>query len=37
MDDVVIAVKREYDKLQRTVSLEQFGRYAQLVETVAHG
>lgn len=32
MECVVVAVKREYDKLQRTVSLTQFGPYAKVVE-----
>lgn len=31
MEDVAIAVKREYDKLNRSVSLEHFGPYADLV------
>jgi SpoVK/Ycf46/Vps4 family AAA+-type ATPase len=34
MEAVVVAVKREYDKLQRTVSLTQFGPYAGIVEEV---
>lgn len=32
MERVVVAVKREYDKLQRSVSLMQFGPYAKLIE-----
>jgi len=32
MEQVVVAVKREYDKLRRSVTLEQFGSYAPLVE-----
>jgi|GEM_PF-535833 len=32
MEQVVICIKREYDKLNRSVSLEQFGAYAKLVE-----
>lgn len=35
MEKVVIAVKREYDKLKRSVSLEQFGPYAPVVEALA--
>jgi ATPase family associated with various cellular activities (AAA) len=35
MENVVIAVKREYDKLKRSVSLEQFGPYAPVVEALA--
>lgn len=31
MERVVMAVKREYDKLNRTVSLEQFGPYAKFI------
>jgi len=37
MDQVVVAVKREFDKLQRTVSLEQFGPYKKLVESITDG
>jgi MoxR-like ATPase len=36
MEHVIVAVKREYDKLQRTVSLEQFGSWARIVEAVSH-
>ena len=32
MKEIIIAVKREYDKLNRTLSLQQFGSYAPLVE-----
>jgi len=32
METIVIAVKREYDKLRRSVSLDQFGPYAPIVE-----
>jgi hypothetical protein len=32
MARVITAVKREYDKLNRSVSLEQFGRYASVLE-----
>jgi hypothetical protein len=35
MEEVVIAIRREYDKLQRTVSHEQFGPYAPLVQAVS--
>ena len=31
MKDIIIAVKREYDKLNRSVSLEHFGNYAREV------
>jgi hypothetical protein len=34
MEPVITAVKREYDKLNRSVSLEQFGTYAKVVEGV---
>ncbi len=34
MEQVIICVKREYDKLNRSVSLEQFGAYAKLVEKI---
>jgi SpoVK/Ycf46/Vps4 family AAA+-type ATPase len=32
MERILIAVKREYDKLNRSVSLEQFGSYAKYIE-----
>jgi hypothetical protein len=32
MNEIIIAVKREYDKLNRTLSLQQYGAYATLVE-----
>jgi hypothetical protein len=32
MEDIIVAVKREYDKLNRSVSLEHFGPYAEIVE-----
>jgi hypothetical protein len=32
MEDVIVAVKREYDKLNRSVSLEHFGPHAEVVE-----
>jgi hypothetical protein len=32
MEKVIIAVKREFDKLDRTVSLEQFGPYGHIVK-----
>ena len=34
MDAVLVAVKREYDKLKRSISLTQFGDYADAVEGV---
>jgi ATPase family associated with various cellular activities (AAA) len=37
MEQIVICVKREYDKLNRSVSREQFGIYANLVERMNHG
>jgi len=36
MQAVIVAVKREYDKLNRTLSLEQYGSYARLVEELDH-
>lgn len=36
MTSVLIAVKREYDKLNRSVSLEQFGSYAKFIQDIAH-
>jgi len=32
MKEIIVAVKREYDKMNRTLSLEQYGPYAALVE-----
>jgi len=29
---VIVAVKREFDKMNRSLSLEQYGAYASLVE-----
>ena len=37
MEQIVVCVKREYDKLNRSVSREQFGVYANLVERMNHG
>ncbi|HAG81443.1 MAG TPA: ATP-binding protein, partial [Cyanobacteria bacterium UBA12227] len=37
MEEIVICIKREYDKLNRSVSLEQFGVYAKLVERINNG
>lgn len=36
MEGIMVAVKREYDKLNRSVTLEQFGRYAGIVEGLEH-
>jgi SpoVK/Ycf46/Vps4 family AAA+-type ATPase len=36
MNQVVIAVKREYDKMQRTIGLDQFGAYADVIESLDH-
>jgi ATPase family associated with various cellular activities (AAA) len=32
MEQIIVAVKREYDKLNRTLSLEQYGSFSSLVE-----
>jgi hypothetical protein len=32
MKEVIKAVKREYDKMNRTIGLEQFGIYAQIIK-----
>ncbi len=37
MEQVVTCIKQEYDKLNRSVSLEQFGAYAKLVERMDSG
>ena len=37
MEHVIIAVKREYDKLNRSISLEQFGDYAGIIEKLEKG
>jgi hypothetical protein len=36
MEEIIVAVKREYDKLNRTMSLEQYGSYAPMVEKLEH-
>lgn len=36
MEAIIVAVKREYDKMNRTLSLEQYGSYARLVEGLNH-
>ncbi len=36
MEQIIIAVKREYDKLNRAVSLEQFGPYAAIIKGLEH-
>ena len=36
MEEVIIAVKREFDKLNRSISLEQFGPYARIIERIEH-
>jgi hypothetical protein len=33
---MIVAVKREYDKLGRTVTLDQFGRHAAIVERLTN-
>lgn len=37
MAQIIVCVRREYDKLNRSVSLEQFGKYAKLAETINNG
>jgi SpoVK/Ycf46/Vps4 family AAA+-type ATPase len=34
METVLVGVKREFDKLSRSISLEQFGPYAKLIEAL---
>ncbi len=36
MKDIIVAVKREYDKLNRPISLECFGPYAGIVQLLEH-
>ena len=36
MKAIIVAVKREYDKMNRTLSLEQYGTYSRLVEGLDH-
>jgi hypothetical protein len=36
MEALIVAVKREYDKMNRTLSLEQYGTYARIVEGLDH-
>lgn len=37
MEQIIISVKREFDKINRTVSLEYFGPYAEIVKRMEHG
>jgi hypothetical protein len=37
MEQVIIAVKREYDKLNRSISMEQFGEYAGIIKELEKG
>ena len=37
METVLLAVKREYDKLNRSVSLDAFGKYADVIEKMERG
>jgi hypothetical protein len=34
MNELIVAVKREYDKMNRTLSTEQYGPYASLIEAL---
>ena len=36
MEQIIVAVKREYDKINRSVSLEHFGPYAEIVRRMEH-
>jgi hypothetical protein len=36
MEDVLVAIKREYDKMNRSLSLEQFGSFSAVLEAVDH-
>ncbi len=36
MEQIITSVKREYDKLNRSVSLEHFGPYAKIVKRMEH-
>lgn len=36
MENIIVAIKREYDKLNRSVSLEHFGPYAEIIERMEH-
>jgi hypothetical protein len=36
MPAIIVAVKREYDKMNRALSLEQYGSYSRLVEGLEH-
>lgn len=37
MEQIIVSVKREYDKINRSVSLEHFGPYAEIVRRMEHG
>lgn len=34
MEEIIIAIKREYEKLNRSTSLEQFGKYADVIKRI---
>lgn len=36
MEEVIVAVKREYGKLDRSISMEQFGPYASIIERIEY-
>jgi SpoVK/Ycf46/Vps4 family AAA+-type ATPase len=36
MPAIIVAVKREYDKMNRALSLEQYGSYSRMVESLDH-
>jgi ATPase family protein associated with various cellular activities (AAA) len=36
MESVIIAIKREYDKLKQSITLEQFGTYRNIIENIDH-
>lgn len=37
MNEIIIAVKREYDKMNRSIGLEQFGSYVDLIKQIEGG
>jgi len=36
MEDVIVCVKREYDKINRTLGIEHFGSYGHIVAEAMH-
>ena len=35
MESIIVAIKREYDKLKQSTTIEQFGQYRNIVENIS--